>query len=92
MEEFINKWEKIFRENKYEMFSAVVLYNMSCNEKYEELNQEQKEKILKFAYDFYLKDEQSLDLGKIVDTIMKNYEGILDGELDKSNVYCLLYL
>ena len=51
MKEFIEKWEKIFKDNKYEMGSAFILYNMSCHEKYQELNEEQKEKILSFAYD-----------------------------------------
>lgn len=90
MENFIEKWEKIFEDNKYEMMSAIILYNMSCNEKYQELNQEQKGKILSFAYDFYLKDESCIDIGKITDTIMKNYEGILRGKLNKSNIYCLI--
>ena len=70
--------------------SPFILYNMSCHEKYQELNEEQKEKILRFAYDFYLKDESCIDVGKIVDTIMENYEGILNGELDKTNIYCLI--
>ena len=90
MKEFIEKWEKIFKDNKYEMGSAFILYNMSCHEKYQELNEEQKEKILRFAYDVYLKDESCIDVGKIVDTIMENYEGILNGELDKTNIYCLI--
>lgn len=90
MKEFIKKWEKIFKDNKYEMGSAFILYNMSCHEKYQELNEEQKEKILSFAYDFYLKDESCIDVGKITDTIMDNYEGILNGELDKTNIYCLI--
>ena len=37
MKEFIKKWEKIFKDNKYEMGSAFILYNMSCHEKYQEL-------------------------------------------------------
>lgn len=90
MENFIEKWEKIFKDNKYEMLQAFILYNMSCNEKYEELNQEQKEKILNFAYEFYMKDESCIDIGKITDTIMNNYEGILNGKLDKSSIYCLM--
>ena len=32
MKGFIEKWEKIFKENKFEMFSAIILYNMNCNE------------------------------------------------------------
>ena len=33
MKEFIEKWEKIFKDTKYEMGSAFILYNMSCHEK-----------------------------------------------------------
>lgn len=90
MKEFIEKWEKIFVDNKYEMLTAIILYNMSCHENYTKLNEEEKEKILNFAYNFYMKDESCIDMGKITDTIMENYESILNGQLDKSNIYCLL--
>ena len=85
--EFINKWEKIFNDNKYEMFSAVILYNMSCHSAYDELTEDEKMQLLNYANEFYLKDESCIDLGKITDTIMNNYKDILSGKIDRYYLY-----
>ena len=87
MKEFIEKWEKIFKENKFEMFSAVILYNMTCHENYDNLSIEEKEKLLDFAYGFYLKDESCIDLGKITDTVMEHKNEIIAGKIDRYNLY-----
>lgn len=85
--EFINKWEKIFNDNKYEMFSAVILYNMSCHSAYDELTKDEKMQLLNYANEFYLKDESCIDLGKITDTIMNNYKDVLAGKIDRYYLY-----
>lgn len=85
--EFIEKWEKIFKQNQFEMGMAFILYNMSCNEKYEELTIEEKQKLLEFAYKFYLQDENCIDIGKITDTVLENKDKIINGEIDKYNLY-----
>lgn len=73
----IEKFENVINENKNAMLQIIVLYNMSCSETYEELNQEQKEKLLGIIYNFYLKDEAFEDLGHISDIVMENYKDIL---------------
>lgn len=73
----IEKFEKIINENKSGMLQIIVLYNMSCSGTYEELNEEQKEKILGIIYNFYLKNETFEDLGHISDIVMENYKDIL---------------
>lgn len=85
--EFIKKWEKIFKDNKNEMFSAVILYNMNCNENYDNLSIEEKEKLLNFTYRFYMKDESCIDIGKIADTVMINYKDILAGKISRADLY-----
>ena len=85
--DFIEKWEKIFKENQFEMGMAFILYSMSCNEKYEELNIEEKQKLLDFTYKFYLQDEHCIDIGKITDTVLENKDKIINGEIDKYNLY-----
>ena len=87
MKNFIEKWEKIFEDNKFEMFSAVILYNMNCNENYDNLSIEEKEKLLNFTYRFYMKDESCIDLGKITDTVMIYYKDILEGKISKAELY-----
>ncbi len=90
MKEFIEKWEKIFKDNKYEMVSAFILYHMSCHSKYEELTTDEKVKLLGFAYRFYMNDITCTDLEKIIFTIMENYKGILEGKIDGTNLYILM--
>lgn len=87
MKEFIEKWEKIFKENKFEMFSAVILYNMSCHSAYEELTEDEKMQLLNYANEFYLKDESCIDLGKITDTVMEHKNEIIAGKIDRYDLY-----
>lgn len=84
---FIEKWEKIFKENKFEMFSAIILYNMSCHSAYYELTDDEKIRLLNFANEFYLKDDNCIDLGKITDVILDNYRDILEGKISRNNLY-----
>ena len=77
MVEKIRKFEKIINENKTAMLQIEVLYNMSCSGIYEELNDEQKEKLLGIIYTYYIKDETFADLGHISDIVMENYKEIL---------------
>ena len=87
MKEFIEKWEKIFKENKFDMFSVVILYNMSCHSAYEELTEDEKMQLLNYANEFYLKDESCIDLGKITDTVMEHKSEIIAGKIDRYNLY-----
>lgn len=73
----IRKFEKIINENKTAMLQIEVLYNMSCSGVYEELNDEQKEKLLGIIYNYYIKDETFTDMGHISDIVMENYKEIL---------------
>lgn len=85
--EKIEKFEKVIEQNKSAMFQIVVLYNMSCHENYEKLTDEEKEKILGFLYTLYIKDESKTDLGAFSDIAMENYKKVLNGEIDKNNIY-----
>lgn len=73
----IRKFEKIINENKTAMLQITVLYNMSCHNNYENLTDEQKEKLLGIIYNYYIKDETFTDLGHISDIVMVNFKEIL---------------
>ena len=73
----IRKFEKIINENKTAMLQITVLYNMSCHDNYENLTDEQKEKLLGIIYNYYIKDETFTDMGHISDIVMENYKEIL---------------
>jgi len=86
----IKKFEKVIKENKSGMLQIIVLYNMSCHGNYEELTDEEKEKILGFLYNLYLKDETCTDLGRFSDLVMDNYKDFLNGKITKNDIYNLL--
>ena len=73
----IRKFEKIINENDTAMLQIIVLYNMKCHDNYENLSDEQKEKLLGIIYNYYIKDETFADLGHISDITMENYKEIL---------------
>lgn len=85
--EIIEKLEKIIKENKYNNAFMCILYNMSCNDNYSELNNEGKYKIMNLIYDIYMNDESNIDLGLFSDIIMENYEKALNGEITRENIY-----
>jgi len=74
----IQVFEKVINDNKSAMLQIECLYNMSCHNNYEYLNDEQKEKLLGVIYCHYLKDETKTDLAVFSDIIMDNYIDILD--------------
>jgi hypothetical protein len=82
----IRKFEKVIEENKWGMLQIIVLYNMSCHDNYENLSDEQKEKLLGIIYNYYIKDETFTDLGHISDIVMADFKEILSlqdlGEYD----------
>lgn len=86
----IRKFEKVIEENKSGMLQIIILYNMSCHGNYEEMSDEQKEKILGFLYNLYIKDETSTDLGRFSDLVMDNYNEILNGTMTKIDIYNLM--
>lgn len=77
MVEKIRKFEKIINENKTAMLQITVLYNMSCHDNYNNLTDEQKEKLLGIIYNYYIKDETFTDMGHISDIVMANFKEIL---------------
>lgn len=74
----IKNFEKIINKNKNSMLQIMILYNMSCNDNYLKLNDEQKEKLIGVIYSHYLKDETTTDLGFFSDIVMNNYIKILE--------------
>ena len=83
----IKKFEKVIKENKTSMLQKIKIYNMSCHKNYNKLTDEEKEKLVGFLYCLYLKDETITDLGAFSDIAMSNYLKVLNGEIDKTNIY-----
>lgn len=86
----IRKFEKVIEENKSGFLQIIILYNMSCHGNYEEMTDKEKEKILGFLYNLYLKDETQTDLGKFSDLVMDNYKDFLQGKMTQNDIYILL--
>ena len=86
----IENLEKVINENKYNMLFLIILYNMKCHENYAQLKEEEKENLLKFIHELYLKDENKIDLAIFSDIIMDNYKNILNKTMTKNDIYNLL--
>lgn len=86
----IENLEKVINENKYNMLFLIILYNMKCHENYSQLKEEEKENLLKFIHELYLKDENKIDLAVFSDTVMNNYKEILKKEVTRNDIYNLL--
>ena len=83
----IEYYENVINQHKFDMLQIIILYNMKCHQNYTKLNNEEKEKILKFLYTLYLKDETKTDLGVFSDYAMSNYTKVLNGEITRENIY-----
>ena len=51
------EYDKIIKEHKYDMLFLEIYYNLTCNDSFETLTDEEKEKLIHFIHRAYLKDE-----------------------------------
>lgn len=82
----IKEFENIIEENSFAMLQLIITYNMKCNYNYEFLTYEEKEKLINFIYNVYMKDETKTDLAVFSDIVMNNYKKVLNGEITKDNI------
>lgn len=61
------KWDKIIKENKYDMLFLEIYYNLTCNEEFKTFTDKEKETLIHFIHRAYLKDETHSDLGYMCD-------------------------
>ena len=81
----IEKFEKIIEENKDSMEEVFALYTMSLHENYSMLSKDEKEKLLVLIFDLWF--EIDINLERISDIVIENYEKALNNELTKYNIY-----
>lgn len=74
------KWDKIIEENKYEMVLIEIYYDLKCNDGFEKLTNKEKEKLINFVYNAYLKDEDHTDLGYLCDKSIEFKDDILNNK------------
>ena len=86
----IKEFENIIVENRFAMLQLIITYNMKCNYNYDSLTYEEKEKLINFIYNVYMKDETKTDLAVFSDIVMNNYKKVLNGEITKDNIYNFL--
>ena len=89
-EGFIEHLENEINKNKNDMYYMNILWHMSNNGKYEELNKTQKYHLMEYIYNLYIKDETLTDLGHFSDLVIDNYKEILNGTMTKNDIYNLL--
>lgn len=88
--EKIEKFEKVINENNNSMLRIMILYIISCYDNYKKMSDIQKEKLLGFLYNIYLKDETKTDLEVFVEIAMNNYRKVLNKEITRYNIYNFL--
>ena len=86
----IKEFESIIEENRFAMLQLIITYNMKCHYDYELLTYEEKEKLIDFIYNIYMKDETKTDLAVFSDIIMNNYKKVLNDEITRQNIYNFL--
>lgn len=87
----IKNFENVINENKSGFFQIMVLYNMSCHYNYIKMTDEEKEKVLGFIYNLYMKDETRTDLATFSDLVMNEYKKVIDGTMTRQSIYELIY-
>ena len=83
----IKEFENIIGENRFAMLQLIITYNMKCNYYYDFLKYEEKEKLIDFIYNIYMKDETKTDLAVFSDVVMNNYQKVLSEEITRQNIY-----
>ena len=77
-----NKYDDIINNNKYEMLFIYIYYSLKDNDGFNSLTQNQKETLIEFIHDTYLKDNGYMDLGIICTTALIYKDEILSNKLD----------
>lgn len=83
----IKEFENIIEKNRFAMLQLIITYNMKCHYYYTVLSYEEKEKLIDFIYNVYMKDETKTDLAVFSDVVMNNYKKVLSGEITRENIY-----
>lgn len=84
------EYDKIIKEHKYDMLFLEIYYNLTCNDNFETLTDEEKEKLINFIHRAYLKDETHTDLGFICDKALDYKDDILKDDVNVFNTWDLL--
>ena len=84
------EYDKIIKEHKYDMLFLEIYYNLTCNDSFETLTDEAKEKLINFIHRAYLKDETHTDLGCICDKALDYKDDILKDDVNVFNTWDLL--
>ena len=84
------EYDKIIKEHKYDMLFLEIYYNLTCNDNFETLTDEEKEKLIHFIHRAYWKDETHTDLGCICDKALDYKDDILKDDVNVFNTWDLL--
>lgn len=79
-----NNYDKIIKNNKYNMQDLIIYYSLTCNDLFKDLklSDDNLDYLISFIYNAYLKDEQHTDLSYICDKALENVESILKNRTD----------
>lgn len=84
------EYDEIIKKHKYDMLFLEIYYNLTCNDDFKNLKENDIIILIQFIYKAYLKDESHIDLGYICDKALKNKKEILKNDVNVFNTWDLL--
>lgn len=84
------EYDEIIKKHKYDMLFLEIYYNLTCNDEFKNLKENDIIILIQFIYKAYLKDESHIDLGYICDKALENKKEILKNDVNVFNTWDLL--
>lgn len=84
------EYDEIIKKHKYDMLFLEIYYNLTCNDDFKNLKENDIIILIQFIYKAYLKDESHIDLGYICDKALENKKEILKNDVNIFNTWDLL--
>lgn len=84
------EYDEIIKKHKYDMLFLEIYYNLTCNDEFKNLKENDIIILIQFIYKAYLKDESHIDLGYICDKALENKKEILKNDVNIFNTWDLL--
>lgn len=69
--QLLDDFKKVVKEHKYSMLELIIYYNLTCNDNFDKLSDDDVIYLIEFIYNAYVKDDNHTDLGDICDKAME---------------------
>lgn len=88
--QLLEDFKKVVKDHKYSMLDLIIYYNLTCNDDFDKLSDDDVMYLIVFIYNAYLRDENHTDLGNICDKAIEYSTDILKKNVNIFNTDDLL--